>query len=226
VAIEATTKSTTESPAAHAYLRGLYDCRLCATENQEGFPAPPHGRLRGVDILLVGWNPQARDYPQTTPGFEEWRQQGETGLERASGPFEGLVGRLLPDGYRLDDGRVCNTRVWKWPSADKARADQAAAERCANVHLWAEALILRPKLILTYDSDAANFFARAAVERGIPVHPGPPEVRPSVVKGWTAPSAVWGWPMGLLLVTGLRAKLANEVSWIRSKGLDLIGAAR
>lgn len=209
------------------FLRDLYDCRACARGGATGFSAPPHGRVASArpDVLLLGWNPQVRGFPPERPSFEQWREDGAAGLENASAPFRALVGRLLPPGYSLSDGRVVNTRVWKWPSPDKRPEDQARARLCAERHLWRECELLRPRLLLTYDKDASSFFQDAARERGISMQPAPIGIRSSAAVGWIETTDRWGWPMGAVLSTGLRAKARGEVDWIRAKAAEVLSGS-
>ena len=204
------------------FLAELYGCRVCSL-SCEGAPAPPAGRIgvgASLDVLLVGWNPQVRDYArQASLSYEGWRAEAASELERASVPFRHLVGRLLPLGVELGGGRVANTRVWKWPTATKTSGDSARAGACAEKHLWREVELLRPRLILTYDKNAADFFLRAATARGVPVDQQ--NSWPSVV-GWAAPHRAWGWPMALLLITGKRDKTHEEIAFISDRGAKLL----
>lgn len=207
-----------------AFMKDLYRCRDCSLPGP-GSPAPPSGRLtsgRRIDVLLVGWNPQIRDYEaEATLPYEQWREAAASGIERASAPFRNLVGRLLPTDLELGDPRVANTRVWKWPSRTKTDADGPRARACAEKHLWREVELLRPRLLLTYDKDAAGFFIDAISARGIAVEQT--SRWPSVI-GWTGVHRAWGWPMALLAVSGKRDKTHDEVAFIRSKGAELLAA--
>lgn len=204
------------------FLKGLYSCRDCSL-SLAGAPAPPAGRIgtsERLDVLLVGWNPQVRDYGrQASLPYDHWRAEAASELERASGPFRHLVGRLLPPGVELGGGRVANTRVWKWPTATKTGGDAARAVRCAEKHLWREVELLQPRLVLTYDKNAADFFLGEARARAVAVEEQ--HSWPSVA-GWTAPHRTWGWPMALLAVTGKRDKTHDEVAFIRERGAALL----
>jgi len=152
------------------YLKELYSCRECSLPGDEA-PAPPAGRIGSgtrLDVLLVGWNPQVKGYrPDGTPPYERWRDEAAAEIERETnrpGPFSNLVGRLLPKGLTLRD-RVANTRVWKVPTKSKKSSDFGRAMLCAKKHLLRELEILRPRLILTYDKHAADFFVQHVVFR-------------------------------------------------------------
>lgn len=205
------------------FTRDLYDCRACALDDDSlGHAIPPHGPLleRKIDVLLVGWNPQLRG-TEPKPEFETWCARGAKALNPADAPFRTLVGRLLPSGYSLDDGRVANTRVWKWPTPTKRKADYERAARCADRHLWREVQLLQPRLLITYDVDAAEFFLGRARGLGVPVEVPEPAMR-SAIRGWSRSNAAWGWPLAILAVTGIRAKSTLQVEFIRLKGSELL----
>lgn len=205
------------------FMRDLYDCRACALDDDSlGHAIPPHGPLleRKVDVLLVGWNPQLRE-TEPKPDFETWCARGARALNPAHAPFRALVGRLLPSGYSLDDGRVANTRVWKWPTPTKRREDHERAKRCADRHLWREVQLLQPRLVITYDVDAAEFFLGRARDAGVPMEV-PDSAMRSAIRGWCPSSAAWGWPLAILAVTGIRAKSTSQVDFIQRKGSELL----
>jgi hypothetical protein len=206
------------------YLRELYRCRDCSLPGDPA-PAPPAGRILSgarLDVLLVGWNAQVKGYrPDGTPPYERWRDDAAAEVEREvnkPGPFSRLVGRLLPRGLTLGD-RVANTRVWKVPSARKEITDSERARICASKHLLRELGLLRPRLVLTYDKDAARFFVNQAEALGVSVVTQ--SQWPSVV-GWSNPHRAWGWPLALLAVTGKRDKTHAEVAYIQEKGAELL----
>jgi len=209
--------------ALTTFMRELYDCRACALDNDPlGHAIPPHGPIfeRRTEILLVGWNPQLQG-TEAKPDFQTWCSRGAAALNPAAAPFRALVGRLLPSGYTLDDGRVANTRVWKWPTTTKKAADRECAIRCADTHLWREVQVLQPRLLITYDKDAADFFLQRARHFGVPVET-PDRAMTSAIRGWSTSNAAWGWPLAILAVTGIRAKNAAQVEFIKRKGSELL----
>ena len=114
--------------------------------------------------------------------------------------------------------------MWRVPTRNKRVGDAPRARTCAKKHLLRELEILHPRLVLTYDKDAANFFVEEATARGVSV------VRnncswPSVV-GWSSPHGAWGWPLGLLAVTGKHDKSHAEIAFIRDKGTELLAQCK
>ncbi len=88
-----------------------------------------------------------------------------------------------------------------------------------HTHLSREVEMLRPRLVLTYDKTAANFFVDKATALGVSVVPGSPW--PSVV-GWSTPHRAWGWPLALLAVKGTYAMSHDETDFICAKGAELL----
>lgn len=172
------------------------------------YPTGPWGRLQGerADILLVGWNPRNTLFDRHRAGtYDEWRAECESALERqraAGAPLARQLQALLPEGHTLDDGRVMATWLWKWPTRIKGSGAWADdyARRCMATHWAAELAALRPRVLLSHESEAAQWLADEAARRGLALNEPAPGLRRSEIAGWCPPSDAWGWPMGLVLV--------------------------
>lgn len=187
----------------------------------------PEGRL---DILLVGWNPRRGDYTRTRlPEEPTWRREAAVALEESASEHDAFyrqVAQLLPEGHALDDGRVMATHLWKWPTRFKTtgEATDFYVGRCVANHLHAELAALKPRLIMTYETEAADWFASRAASLGLKLNPPAPGLRTSEIGGWVAPSEAWGWRCGLALVKDEpeRGYDHNTKRWAKAAGARVL----
>jgi hypothetical protein len=195
------------------------------------YPAATKGRLveERADVLFVAWNPRPDDCAHDAmPAFDDWRREGDAVLAAAT-PATRALAALLPEGRRLDDGRTAMTWLWRWPTRFRTATGDSRfyADRCIANHLWRELDVLRPRLLLAVDSDAAAWWREQAEARGLEVRVPPEGVRSAETVGWVAPSGAWGWPMGLVLVgdaaDGARGHRDLTLKWARAAGARVLG---
>lgn len=193
-------------------MRGVHACPqglTCRPGHGVLFPLAPQGLPHAdgsAEVLLVGWNPRTDWYARRDPGgFDAWRGEAERALathDAADDAWARRVGALLPPPHSLRARGVMRTFVWKWPTRLKASgpATDVYARRCIERHLGAELAALRPRALVTYETEAAEHVEALAAALGIEVKPPGPSVRAAEALGWAPPSEAWGWPMALVLL--------------------------
>lgn len=200
--------------------REIYACgeaQRCRPPGGRLYPAPPHGRGEGtIEILLVGYNPQAGSYSDTVlPSYEEWIEEGRSGIERGfarNNAWSQKIRSLLPPGTSA--AALMNTRLWKWPSNKKAGAPVEMVELCTRLHLAREVAAISPRVILTYDKDAANWI-RGNVHGS--VEPCPSEVPSREAIGWSRNAIVAYHACAVVLCKGTQARYSTATrSWAQS----------
>ena len=202
-------------------------CRAClGTTTSKHWPAPPHGPLSGLraDVLMIGWNPQIGEYEPPPPSAEAWIQHGESKARDAAEYFWWLFGhRDAPAAERefCLQRRIVNTRMWRWPGvAGKYRPeDRAAGWSCANAHLLDEIRIAQPKVILTYNDQAAAFIA---VQPQVPASNPLGGASHKVVRGWIAESNPWGFNVRIILASGSKARSRQDRLMIRAAARECL----